>query len=177
MKVTPTTIPDVLIREAKVFGDERGFCLESSNQRVFEQATGENYDLVQDNHSRSARSEPRCMRYQVHQAQGNSLWATSGVVFDVAVGLRKNSETFGYWAGAELSDDGFKQPWIPPGFAHGFVVLSESAHFPCATTDFYLPQYERRLAWGGIEWLAGLAPQLPAKNNAGTGLGEAEVIA
>lgn len=172
MKVTPTTIPDVLSLEPKVFGDER------FNQKVFEQATGKHYDLVKENHSRSARGELRCMHYQVHEARGKLLRAASGVVFDVAVDLRKNSETFGYWVGAELSADGLKHQWIPPGFAHGVVVLSESADFPYETTDFYSPPRERRLAWDGIEWPAGLAPPLSAKDNAeGTGLDEAEVIA
>lgn len=181
MKVTPTAIPDVLIFEPKVFGDARGFFLESYNQRAFEQATGTAGHFVQDNHSRSARGVLRGLHYQVRQAQGKLVRVVNGSVFDVAVDVRRSSPTFGRWVGVELSSERFTQLWVPPGFAHGFVVLSESADFVYKTTDYYAPEHERCIAWNdpdiGIEWPAGLVPQLSAKDSAGVRLRDAEVFA
>jgi dTDP-4-dehydrorhamnose 3,5-epimerase len=180
MKVTPTAIADVLILEPKVFGDARGFFLESFNQQVFDEATGARHAFVQDNHSRSARGVLRGMHYQVRQAQGKLVRVVSGTVFDVAVDLRRSSATFGRWVGIELTADRFQQLWIPPGFAHGFVVLSESADFLYKTTDYYAPQHERCIAWDdpdlGIAWPAGLVPQLSAKDREGARLRDAEVF-
>ena len=173
MKVIPTAIPDVLVLEPKVFGDPRGFFLESFNQRVFNQATGLDVEFVQDNHSRSAKGVLRGLHYQLQQPQGKLVRVVSGAVFDVAVDLRKSSPHFGRWVGVELSEDNHRQLWIPPGFAHGFLVLSDSADFLYKTTDYYAPQHERALVWNdahvGIEWpLAELrqAPALSAKDAA-----------
>jgi dTDP-4-dehydrorhamnose 3,5-epimerase len=181
MKVTPTAIPDVLIIEPKVFGDARGFFLESYNQKSFEQATGATGRFVQDNHSRSTRGVLRGLHYQLRQAQGKLVRVVNGSVFDVAVDVRRGSPSFGRWVGVELSAERFTQLWIPPGFAHGFVVLSESADFLYKTTDYYAPEHERCIAWNdpdiGIEWPTGLTPQLSAKDSAGARLREAEVFA
>jgi dTDP-4-dehydrorhamnose 3,5-epimerase len=156
LKVTPTRLPEVLIVEPKVFGDERGFFMESYNQAAFEQATGLAMRFVQDNHSRSAHAVLRGLHYQIRQPQGKLVRVTSGRVFDVAVDMRRSSPRLGQWAGVELSADNKRQLWIPPGFAHGFVVLSESADFLYKTTDYYAPQFERALAWNdpevAIEW-------------------------
>jgi dTDP-4-dehydrorhamnose 3,5-epimerase len=181
MKVTPTAIPDVLIIEPKVFGDARGFFLESFNQKAFEQAAGTGPQFVQDNQSRSGKGVLRGLHYQVQQPQGKLVRVVNGAVFDVAVDVRKSSPTFGRWVGVELTAEGFRQLWIPPGFAHGFVVLSESADFLYKTTDYYAPQHERCIAWNdpdiGIEWPAGLTPQLSAKDREGVPLRAAEVFA
>jgi dTDP-4-dehydrorhamnose 3,5-epimerase len=181
MKVTPTKLPGVLLLEPKVFGDSRGFFLESFNQKAFDEATGTHYDFVQDNHSRSARGVLRGLHYQVRQAQGKLVRVVNGAVFDVAVDLRRSSPTFGQWVGFELSSEGGKQLWIPPGFAHGFMVLSETADFLYKTTDYYAPQHERCVAWNdpelAIEWPAGMTPQLSAKDSAGSRLADAEVFA
>lgn len=181
MNVTPTAIPDVLIIEPKVFGDERGFFLESFNQRAFSQATGLDVQFVQDNHSRSARGVLRGLHYQLQQPQGKLVRVVQGEVFDVAVDLRKSSPTFGQWVGETLSADNKRQLWIPQGFAHGFVVLSETAEFLYKTTDYYAPAHERCIAWNdptiGIVWPQGLQPQLSAKDKAGLPLAQAPLPA
>jgi len=181
MKVTRTEIPDVVIIEPRVFGDSRGFFLESWNDKAFREATGVQLPFVQDNQSRSARGVLRGLHYQLEQPQGKLVRVVNGSVFDVAVDLRKSSETFGRWVGVELSAEGFQQLWIPPGFGHGFLVLSESADFLYKTTDYYAPKHERCIAWDdpdiGIQWPAGLSPQLSAKDAAGSRLRDAEVFA
>jgi dTDP-4-dehydrorhamnose 3,5-epimerase len=180
MKVTPTTIPDVLAVEPQVFGDARGFFYESFNQKVFNQATGLNLNFVQDNHSRSTKGVLRGLHYQIEQPQGKLVRVVRGSVFDVAVDLRKSSATFGRWVGIELSEVNRKQLWVPAGFAHGFVVLSESADFLYKATDYYAPAHERCLAWNdpdlGIEWPAGLTPQLSNKDQDGKLLLNSEVF-
>lgn len=171
MKVTPTAIPEVLLIEPRVFGDARGFFFESFNQRAFAQATGLQLDFVQDNHSRSAQGVLRGLHYQIEQPQGKLVRVVRGRVFDVAVDLRRRAPSFGQWVGIELSEDNHRQLWIPPGFAHGFLVLSESADFLYKTTDYYAPAHERCIAWNdpqlGIQWPAGVLPQLSAKDAAG----------
>lgn len=182
MKVTKTAIPDVLIFEPRVFGDARGFFMESFNSRVFDEAVGRHVEFVQDNHSRSTRGVLRGLHYQIQQAQGKLVRVSKGAVFDVAVDIRKSSDTFGKWVGAELSDENQRQLWVPPGFAHGFLVLSETADFLYKTTDYYAPQYEKSIVWNdaaiGIEWPAsGVAPILSAKDNAGAKFASAELFA
>ena len=156
MKVIPTSIPDVLIIEPKVFGDARGFFFESFNQRAFNEAVGQDVQFVQDNHSRSGKGVLRGLHYQVQNAQGKLVRVARGRVFDVAVDVRKGSPTFGQWAGVELSEDNQRQFWVPAGFAHGFVVLSDTADFLYKTTDYYAPAHERCIAWNdpdvGIDW-------------------------
>lgn len=179
--VTPTAIPDLLILEPKVFGDSRGFFFESFNAQNFASATGLNVNFVQDNHSRSAKGVLRGLHYQVQQTQGKLVQVSQGVVFDVAVDIRKSSSTFGKWVGCELSDQNHRQLWIPPGFAHGFIVLSESADFQYKTTNYYAPTHERCIAWNdpsiGIQWPEGITPMLSAKDQQGLALAEAEVFA
>ena len=182
MKVIETAIPDLLILEPKVFGDARGFFMESYNAKAFQDATGLDVNFVQDNHSRSGKGVLRGLHYQIEQAQGKLVRVTRGSVFDAVVDLRKSSPTFGQWAGVELSEENSRQLWIPPGFAHGFLVTSDSADFLYKTTDYYAPQFERSLAWNdptvGVEWpLAGTAPQLSAKDVAGKPLAECETFA
>lgn len=176
--VTPTAIPDVLILEPKVFGDSRGFFFESFNQQDFKQVTSLDVNFVQDNHSRSSQGVLRGLHYQLQQAQGKLVRVVRGAVFDVAVDIRKNSPNFGQWVGCELSEDNHRQFWVPPGFAHGFVVLSETADFLYKTTDYYAPAHERCIAWNdpaiGITWPQGFTPQLSAKDQAGKNLAEAE---
>jgi dTDP-4-dehydrorhamnose 3,5-epimerase len=178
--VTPTTIPDVLVLEPKVFGDDRGFFFESFNARDFAQATGVDAQFVQDNHSKSAKGVLRGLHYQIQRAQGKLVRVVQGRVFDVVVDLRKSSSTFGRWTGVELSADNHRQLWVPPGFAHGFVVLSESAEFLYKTTDYWYPEHERSLLWNdpaiGIDWPIDFEPQLAAKDLAGKPLAEAEVF-
>lgn len=156
MKATRLAIPDVVLIEPKVFGDTRGFFFESFNQKAFNEATETHHEFVQDNHSRSVKGVLRGLHYQIQQPQGKLVRAVRGAVFDVAVDIRKSSPTFGQWVGAELSEDNHCQLWVPPGFAHGFVVLSDSADFLYKTTDYYAPQYERSILWNdsdlGIEW-------------------------
>lgn len=168
MRVIPTAIPDVLIIEPKVFGDARGFFFESFNQRAFNEATGLNVQFVQDNHSRSARGVLRGLHYQIQQPQGKLVRVVRGAVFDVAVDLRKSSATFGQWVGAELSEENARQMWVPAGFAHGFLVLSEVADFLYKTTDYYAPEYERSIIWNdpdiGIKWPLEAAPSLSSKD-------------
>ncbi|KON81359.1 dTDP-4-dehydrorhamnose 3,5-epimerase [Azoarcus sp. PA01] len=180
MKAVPTSIPEVLLIEPKVFGDARGFFFESFNARAFRDATGLDETFVQDNHSRSARGVLRGLHYQIRQPQGKLVRVVRGAVFDVAVDLRRSSPSFGRWAGAELSEDNHRQLWIPPGFAHGFVVLSESADFLYKTTDYYAPEHERCLAWNdpavGIEWPVGVSPLLSGKDREGKPLAACEVF-
>ena len=156
MKVTPTTIPDLLILEPRVFGDDRGFFFESFNARRFAELTGVETAFVQDNHSRSARGVLRGLHYQILQPQGKLVRVVAGEVWDVAVDIRRGSPSFGQWQGAYLSADNKRQLWIPEGFAHGFVVLSESAEFLYKTTGYYAPEHERCIAWNdpelAIDW-------------------------
>lgn len=180
MNVIRTEIPDVLILEPKVFGDHRGFFMESFNARVFREATGVQADFVQDNHSRSARGVLRGLHYQIRKPQGKLVRVVRGSVFDVAVDLRRSSPTFGRWVGTELSEDNKRQFWVPPGFAHGFVVTSDSADFLYKTTEYYAPEHERCVAWNdptiGIQWPAGIQPVLSEKDQRGAALGQAEVF-
>ncbi|QPI09717.1 dTDP-4-dehydrorhamnose 3,5-epimerase [Stutzerimonas stutzeri] len=180
MRVVETSIPDVLIIEPKVFGDERGFFYESFNAAAFEAATGLKRQFVQDNHSKSQRGVLRGLHYQIQQPQGKLVRVVAGEVFDVAVDLRKSSPSFGRWFGTHLSAQNQRQLWIPEGFAHGFVVLSESAEFLYKTTDYYAPEHERSLLWNdpelGIQWPFDEAPQLSAKDQAGKLLRDAELF-
>lgn len=180
MKVVETSIPDVLIIEPKVFGDERGFFYESFNAAAFEAATGLKRQFVQDNHSKSQRGVLRGLHYQIQQPQGKLVRVVAGEVFDVAVDLRKSSPSLGRWFGTHLSAQNQRQLWIPEGFAHGFVVLSESAEFLYKTTDYYAPEHERSLLWNdpelGIQWPFDEAPQLSAKDQAGKLLRDAELF-
>ncbi|MCA0439270.1 MAG: dTDP-4-dehydrorhamnose 3,5-epimerase [Proteobacteria bacterium] len=179
MKATRLTIPDVVLIEPKVFGDARGFFFESFNQKAFNEATGTHFQFVQDNHSRSGRGVLRGLHYQVQQPQGKLVRVARGRVWDVAVDIRQGSSTFGQWVGAELSEDNQHQLWVPPGFAHGFVVLSDSADFLYKTTDYYAPQHERCIAWNdaqlAIAWPYAGEPVLSAKDQAGKPLAEAEL--
>jgi dTDP-4-dehydrorhamnose 3,5-epimerase len=181
VKVTPTTIPEVLLLEPKVFGDARGFFLESFNRKAFGQATGLDADFVQDNHSRSAGGVLRGLHYQLRQAQGKLVRVVRGAVFDVAVDVRRSSPTFGRWVGEVLSEENHRQLWIPPGFAHGFVVLTESADFLYKATDYYAPEHERCIAWDdpdvGIDWGLPQPPTLSAKDALGLRLRDAETFA
>ena len=179
--VTPTALPDVLILEPKVFGDARGFFFESFNQRDFAEATGLNVQFVQDNHSRSVKGVLRGLHYQIQHPQGKLVRVTQGEVFDVVVDLRRHSPQFGKWEGVLLSADNKRQLWIPPGFAHGFVVTSDSAEFLYKTTDYWHPEFERSLLWNdpavGVQWPSeGLQPQLAAKDAAGKPLSEAQAF-
>lgn len=179
--VTPTAIPDVLLLEPKVFGDARGFFFESFNARDFEQATGLNVKFVQDNHSKSSHGVLRGLHYQIEHPQGKLVRVVQGEVFDVAVDLRQSSPTLGQWVGMILSAENYKQLWVPPGFAHGFVVLSETAEFLYKTTDYWSPEAERSLLWNdariGIQWPIDFQPQLIAKDAAGKIFTEAEQFA
>ena len=180
MKVTPTSIPDVLVIEPKVFGDARGFFYESFNQKAFNEATGLNLNFVQDNHSRSSKGVLRGLHYQIQQPQGKLVRVVRGAVFDVAVDIRKGSPTFGQWVGMELSEENHQQLWIPAGFAHGFMVTSDSAEFLYKTTDYYAPEHERCIAWDdpdiGIQWPSDVNPQLSPKDLAGQFFISAEVF-
>ena len=169
MNVIQTAIPDVLIIEPKVFGDARGFFYESFNGRAFDEAVGRHVEFVQDNHSRSSKGVLRGLHYQIQQPQGKLVRVARGAVFDVAVDVRKSSSTFGKWVGVELSEDNHRQLWVPPGFAHGFLVLSETAEFLYKTTDYYAPEHERSIAWNdptlAIAWPEmGEPPRLSAKD-------------
>jgi len=181
MNATRLRIPDVVLLEPKVFGDERGFFYESFNQARFEEAIGRSANFVQDNHSRSAKGVLRGLHYQIQQAQGKLVRVVAGTVFDVAVDLRKSSPTFGQWVGEILSGDNKRQLWVPEGFGHGFVVLSENAEFLYKTTDYYAPQHERSIAWNdpdlAIDWQFEGTPSLSAKDANGTPLRQAEVFA
>jgi dTDP-4-dehydrorhamnose 3,5-epimerase len=183
MKVTPTALPEVLVIEPKVFGDDRGFFMESFNQRAFNEAVGYEVNFVQDNHSRSARGVLRGLHYQLPpHAQGKLVRVVSGAVFDVVVDMRRSSPNFGRWAGEELSAANHKQLWIPPGFAHGFLVLSDTADFLYKTTDYYAPQAEGSVRWNdpslAIAWPdAGVVPQLSAKDVSAPVFSQAETFA
>jgi dTDP-4-dehydrorhamnose 3,5-epimerase len=174
MNIIKTNIPDVIIFEPKVFGDARGFFFESFNQQKFYEATKLQVNFVQDNHSKSAKNVLRGMHYQIEQAQGKLVRVTQGEVFDVAVDLRSSSATFGQWVGTHLSAQNNRQMWMPPGFAHGFLVLSDTAEFLYKTTDFYAPQHECSLKWDdptvGIEWPLQGTPILSAKDALGLSL-------
>ena len=177
MRCTPTAIPDALILEPKVFGDDRGFFYESYNQQAFQAATGLDVTFVQDNHSKSARNVLRGLHYQVEQPQGKLVRVVQGEVFDVAVDIRKGSKTFGLWVGQILSAENKKQLWVPPGLAHGFVVLSDTAEFLYKTTDYYAPAHERCIAWNdpdlAIDWQMQGEPLLSAKDAAGVAFRDA----
>jgi dTDP-4-dehydrorhamnose 3,5-epimerase len=179
MQVTPSAIPDVLVIEPKVFGDARGFFLESWNERAFLKA-GIKARFVQDNHSRSARNVVRGLHYQIKQPQGKLIRVTAGEVFDVAVDIRKSSPTFGKWIGNKLSGENKLMLWIPPGFAHGFSVLSEYAEFLYKTSDYYSPEYERTILWNdpdlAISWQVSGEPLLSAQDRAGIPFKKAEVF-
>ena len=182
MNVITTALPGVLIIEPKVFGDARGFFFESFNRAAFEAATGVQADFVQDNHSRSAKGVLRGLHYQIQQPQGKLVRVVRGRVFDVAVDLRRSSSHFGQWVGIELSEDNQRQLWVPPGFGHGFLTISDSADFLYKTTDYYAPQYERCVAWNdptiGVAWpLDGLTPALSGKDQQGLSLAQAETFA
>lgn len=181
MKVIPTALPEVLILEPKVFGDARGFFLESWNARVFAEATGVDLPFVQDNHSRSARGVLRGIHYQMVRPQGKLVRVAAGRVLDVAVDLRRSSPRFGRWVGVELSADNQRQLWIPPGFGHGFAVLSDSADFLYKTTEYWLPEHDRSLRWNdpaiGIDWQLDGEPLVAAKDAAAPLLADAEVYA
>jgi dTDP-4-dehydrorhamnose 3,5-epimerase len=181
MEVIQTKIPDVLIIEPKVFGDERGFFLESFNQKTFSEKTGVAASFVQDNHSRSAQNVLRGLHYQIQNPQGKLVRVTSGSVYDVALDIRKSSPTFGQWTGCLLSDTNHRQLWVPPGFAHGFVVLSAVADFLYKTTNYYTPEYERSILWNDpaldIDWKIVGEPLLSAKDRSGVPLEKAEVFA
>lgn len=176
--VTPTALPEVLILEPKVFGDERGFFFESFNQRDFQQATGLDVNFVQDNHSKSSQGVLRGLHYQIQHPQGKLVRVTQGVVFDVAVDMRRSSSNFGRWVGVDLSADNKRQLWVPPGFAHGFVVTSESAEFLYKTTDYWYPEYERSLLWCDptvcVQWPVGGEPKLANKDAAGKVFAESD---
>src|SRR5690554_2639414 len=180
MNATPLVIPEVVLIEPKIFGDDRGFFFESFNQKAFEEAVGRPVHFVQDNHSRSAKNVLRGLHYQIQQPQGKLVRVTEGEVFDVAVDVRKSSPTFGQWAGAILSAENKHQLWVPEGFAHGFVVLSESADFLYKTTDYYAPEHERCIIWNdpelGIEWPMEAEPVLSAKDAKGARFTDADVF-
>ncbi|ALQ00878.1 dTDP-4-dehydrorhamnose 3,5-epimerase [Pseudomonas brassicacearum] len=180
MNVIATRLPDVLVIEPKVFGDDRGFFYESFNARAFAEATGCTLQFVQDNHSRSTRGVLRGLHYQIEQAQGKLVRVTAGEVLDVAVDIRRSSPTFGQWASVRLSAQNHRQMWVPPGFAHGFVVLSESADFLYKTTDYYAPSAERCIRWDdpqlAIDWEFEGAPILSAKDQNGKALHEADLF-
>ncbi|MCA1861380.1 dTDP-4-dehydrorhamnose 3,5-epimerase [Janthinobacterium sp. HSC-3S05] len=181
MQIQTTAIPDVLILEPKVFGDDRGFFYESFNQQRFADLTGIQANFVQDNHSKSSKNVLRGLHYQIQQPQGKLVRVTAGEVFDVAVDLRASSATFGQWVGVTLSSENKRQLWIPEGFAHGFIVLSESAEFLYKTTDYWAPEFERSLLWNdpalGITWPGDGEPMLSGKDQLGKLLADAEVFA
>jgi dTDP-4-dehydrorhamnose 3,5-epimerase len=181
VNVIPTAIPDVLIIEPKVFGDERGFFFESFNRRQFAELIGRNVDFVQDNHSRSVKNVLRGLHYQIQQPQGKLMRVVQGTVFDVAVDIRRSSPTFGQYAAVELSAENKRLLWVPEGFAHGFVVLSDTAEFLYKTTDYWAPEFERSIAWNdpaiGIQWPIQGEPSLSAKDQQAKALAEAEHFA
>jgi dTDP-4-dehydrorhamnose 3,5-epimerase len=178
MKFTPTELPEVVLLEPKVFGDERGFFFESYNRRTLDEA-GIEADFVQDNHSRSLHGVLRGLHYQIEHAQGKLVRVTAGEVYDVAVDLRRSSPRFGRWSAALLSADNRRMLWIPPGFAHGFLVVSDAAEFLYKTTDYWYPQHERSLLWSDpaldIRWPLSGAPLVAAKDAAGRTLAQADV--
>jgi dTDP-4-dehydrorhamnose 3,5-epimerase len=179
MRAIRTEIPDVLVLEPRVFGDARGFFMETYNARVLAEVAGITAHFVQDNHSRSGRHVLRGLHYQLKRPQGKLVRVTAGAVFDVAVDVRRRSPTFGRWVGVELSADNKRIAWVPPGFAHGFVVLTEFAEFLYKATDFYAPEDERCIAWNdpaiGVRWPLSGEPVLSARDRAGVPLADAEV--
>jgi dTDP-4-dehydrorhamnose 3,5-epimerase len=182
VKATPTAIPEVLVIEPKVFGDARGFFFESFNGKAFDEAVGRHVEFVQDNHSRSAQGVLRGLHYQIQQPQGKLVRCVRGAVFDVAVDIRRSSPTFGQWVGEELSEDNRKQLWVPAGFAHGFLVLTETAEFLYKTTDYYAPAHERAIRWDdpslAVAWPElGAAFTLSDKDRAASTLDGAELFA
>lgn len=181
MKVTPTAIPEVLILEPQVFGDDRGFFFESYNARRFEQLTGVSANFVQENHSRSAQNVVRGLHYQIRQPQGKLVRVAVGAIYDVVVDMRRSSPFFGRWVGVELSAENRRQLWVPPGFAHGFVVTSETAECLYKTTDYWAPEYERALLWNdpalAIDWPLTGQPMLSGKDSQGLLLADAEAFA
>lgn len=182
MKAIQTSVAEVLIIEPKVFGDSRGFFFESFNQKNFSDVTGLDVHFVQDNHSRSTKGVLRGLHYQIRQPQGKLVRVVRGAVFDVAVDIRRSSPAFGQWAGVELTEDNYRQLWVPPGFAHGFYVLSDSADFLYKTTDYYNPELERGLLWSdpgiSVSWPieAGTQPIISAKDMNAARLDDAEVF-
>ena len=181
MQIQSTAIPDLLIIEPTVFGDDRGFFYESFNQKRFAELTGLNPNFVQDNHSKSAKGVLRGLHYQIQQTQGKLVRVTAGEVFDVTVDLRKSSPTFGKWVGVTLSAENKRQLWVPEGFAHGFVVISDTAEFLYKTTDYWASEFERSILWNdpaiGIEWPLDGEPLLSGKDKVGALLADAEVFA
>ncbi len=181
MNATPLAIPEVILFEPKVFGDDRGFFFESFNQARFDAAVGRSVSFVQDNHSRSVRNVLRGLHYQIQQPQGKLVRVAVGEVFDVAVDLRRSSPTFGQWVGAVLSAENKKQLWVPEGFGHGFVVLSDVAEFLYKTTDYYAPEHERCIVWNdptlAIDWPIQGEPVLSAKDMKGAAFLQADVFA
>lgn len=180
MQIIPTTIPDVLIIEPKIFGDERGFFYESFNERRFSELTGIDPDFVQHNHSRSTGGVLRGLHYQIRQPQGKLVRVVIGEVFDVAVDIRRGSPSFGQWFGALLSADNKRQMWVPPGFAHGFCVTSEIAEFLYLTTDYYAPEHERCIRWDDpeldINWPLAGEPNVSAKDRQGSAFKDADLF-
>jgi len=180
MQATHLSIPEVILFEPKVFGDDRGFFFESFNHARFEEAVGQPVKFVQDNHSKSSRGVLRGLHYQIQQAQGKLVRVVQGEVFDVAVDIRRSSPTFGKWVGAILSGENKHQLWVPEGFAHGFVVLSDTAEFLYKTTDYYAPAYERSILWNdadlGIDWHFSDAPLLSGKDQAASPFKSAQVF-
>jgi len=180
MKVIPTSIPEVLIIEPNIISDNRGFFFESFNEKAFNQSTGLNVSFVQDNHSHSVKGVLRGLHYQIQQPQGKLVRVVRGAVFDVAVDIRKSSPTFGQWAGVELTEENCLQLWAPIGFAHGFLVLSDSADFLYKTTDYYAPKFERSILWNdptiGIQWPLDKDPQLSVKDMAAIPLAQSEIF-
>lgn len=180
MKATPTALPEVLLLEPRVFGDDRGFFFESYNERTFREATGIEAVFVQDNHSRSARGVLRGIHYQIRRPQGKLVRVVDGAVLDVAVDLRRSSPRFGRWVAIELSADNKRQMWIPPGFGHAFLVLSERADFLYKTTEYWIPELDRAVAWNdpslGIDWQSSDAPLLSTKDAAAPSLSDAELF-
>ncbi len=180
MKIQPTKVSDVVLIEPRVYGDHRGFFFESFNQKTFEDKIDDSLAFVQDNHSRSKQGILRGLHYQIQQAQGKLVRVVAGKIFDVAVDIRASSPTFGQWVGVTLNADDKHQLWIPPGFAHGFLVLSDIAEVLYKTTDYYAPEYERSIRWDdpdlAIDWpLNGISPVLSDKDRAGVAFGDAEV--
>jgi dTDP-4-dehydrorhamnose 3,5-epimerase len=180
MKIIPTSIPEVLIIEPNIISDNRGFFFESFNEKAFSQGTGLNVSFVQDNHSHSVKGVLRGLHYQIQQPQGKLVRVVRGAVFDVAVDIRKSSPTFGQWAGVELTEENCRQLWTPIGFAHGFLVLSDSADFLYKTTDYYAPKFERSILWNdpaiGIQWPLDGELQLSAKDKISLPLEQAETF-
>ncbi len=178
MQAIKTKIPEVIVFEPKVFGDARGFFFESFNAKIFQEATGLSPHFVQDNHSKSGKGVLRGLHYQIEQAQGKLVRVSQGEVFDVAVDMRESSPTFGQWVGEILSGENKRQLWVPPGFAHGFLVLADDTEFLYKTTNFYAPQYECSLKWDddtvNVQWPLDVAPLLSAKDIAGLPFADAK---